>query len=175
MNTAAKAHSHVSAPAAMTPVKGFLTLVAVVVVLAAFLVLSHFAGITETWAAFLFLLYWGGIQHTNMEQLPGTVLGSIIGLLLAYLFQQSPVWFGSAGGNVFLCVILVVVYFQIMGWLSVAVNMAGMLYLMVGTIPAVQSSFNFIGALIGLIAGVAYFAGLMWAAGLFKRTRPATA
>lgn len=177
MNIATETQSDQVVSPRMTPLRAFIALVAVVGAFALFLTICHFVGIrdSEHWIAFLFVTYWAGIQLISKEQLPSTVVGAAVGLLLVYLFQQSSAWFGSAGGVIFLGAILVAIYFQIMGWLSIAINMSTMLYLTVGTIPQIQSHFDFTSALLALTASVAYFAGPVWAAALFKKTKqPAT-
>ena len=161
---------------AITPIKGFLILAGIVVAIGVFLVLNHLLGITEVWVAFLFLLYWAGIDHANMQTLPNCIVGAALGLLLAYALQQLPLSMGNAAGfSVFLGVILAVVYCQIMGWLLLAVNMATMLFLTVGTVPLIQASFNFSGALSALAAGATYFAGLVWVGQWLQRRQTVAA
>lgn len=154
---------------AMTPAKGLLVLLGVVVVVGGFIGLNAALGIKEFWGGFLFLLYWTGIEHGKFEKLPGLIVGSLFGLGLAYLLLALPLWLGEPGGLVFLGLILVVVYCQIMGWLSLAVNMAAMLFLTVGTIPAVQGGADFAGALAALLLGIVYFGGLLWLAGRLQK------
>lgn len=147
--------------AAMSPGKGLLILAAVVVVVGVFLALSHALGVGEVWAAFLFLLYWAGIEHAAIDKLGACIVGAALGLLMGYLLQTLPVVLGSAGIVVFLGAVLLLVYLQIMGWALLAVNMMTMLFLTVTTIPAIQTNVNFTGAFLALAFGIAYFAGLV--------------
>lgn len=165
----------VSAPAsaAMTPAKGLLVLAGVVVVVGGFIALNAALGIHEFWGGFLFLLYWTGIEHMKFEKLPACIAGSLFGLLLAYLLFALPQWLGDIGGLVFLGLILVTVYCQIMGWFAVVVNMTAMLFLTVGTIPSVQSGADFAGVLAALVLGIVYFVGLLWLAGRFNQRKSA--
>lgn len=163
-------------PAPMTPAKGFLVLMALVVVIAAFLVLSHTIGVTETWAAFLFLLYWAGIDHADFGKLPAAIVGGVMGLLMVYLMQQAPLWLGTTtGGAVLLGAVLLLVYCQIMGWLPIAVNMMTMLYLTVGSAPVIQAAFQLPGTLAALALSVTYFAGLVWVGSQVQKMRSAKA
>lgn len=158
----------------MTPGKGLLVLLAIVVVIGAFLALNHFLGVHEVWAAFLFLLYWAGIEHVNFEKLLACAVGAALGLLMGYLLKMLPAWLGSAGLWVFLGAILVLVYCQVMSWITVAVNMATMLFLTVTTIPAVQTGVDFADAATALALGIGFFGGLVWAGqSLQKRRSPA--
>ena len=169
MNTETKMQSQEPATSAMTPAKGLLLLMAIMVMITLFLTLCHLMSITEFWASFLFLLYWAGIQHTSLEQWPSSVLGATVGLLMAYLLQQSSVWFGPYGIAIFSGLILVLVYCHLMSWLSIAVNMCTMLFLAVGTIPLIQAGFDFTGALVALFAGVVYFTGFVLIAMIFQK------
>lgn len=172
MNDATQTATAGSAPveAEMTPGKGLLVLLAIVVVIGAFLALNHGLGITEVWAAFLFLLYWAGIEHAAVEKLPSCIVGAVLGLLMGYLMNRLPIWLGaSTGGMVFLGLILLLIYCQVMGWLLVAVNMVTMLYLTVTTIPAIQSGVDFIGAFIALGIGVVFFGGLVLAGSWWQK------
>ncbi|MBL0123010.1 MAG: hypothetical protein IPP88_09885 [Betaproteobacteria bacterium] len=135
MNDVTHGHDGSAASAALSPRKGLLVLFGLVVVIGAFLWITHLLGITEVWVAFLFLLYWAGLNHAQMGMLPKAIVGAVVGLLIAYSLQQLPLRLGNAGLAVFLAIILVLVYFQIVGWLTLAVNMSTMLFLTVATIP----------------------------------------
>tara|TARA_R110000772_G_scaffold46915_1_gene107137 strand:- start:11632 stop:12165 length:534 start_codon:yes stop_codon:yes gene_type:complete len=146
----------------MTPVKGLLVLLGIIIVVAAFIALNTALGIHEFWAGFLFLLYWAGIEHFAWDKLAACVAGAIVGLLMACLVFALPRWLGDAGGLVVLALILVLIYCQVMGWLPVAINLTTMLFLTAGTIPAVQESVNFADAFISLGLAFIYFIGLVW-------------
>lgn len=155
----------------LAPGMGLVVLAGLVVVIGAFLWLTHLLGITEVWVSFLFLLYWAGISHSKMEALPSCIVGAAFGLLLAYALQQLPLMLGANGLWMFLAVILMVVYCQIVGWLTLAINMTAMLFLTVGTIPLIQAGFKFPQLLLGLAAGVIYFGGLIWAGTSWQKKR----
>lgn len=155
----------------MTPLKGLLVLLGVVVVVGGFIALNAAFGIHEYWAGFLFLLYWAGIEHMEFEKLPACIVGALLGLLMGWLLLMLPVWFGQTGGFIFLGLVLALVYCQVMGWVPVAVNLMTMLFLTVGTVPAVQAEVNFTHALIALLLAMAYFVGLVWIATLLKQSK----
>lgn len=162
----------------MTPLKGLLVLLGVMVVVAGFIVLNTVLGIHEYWAGFLSLMYWTGIEHMQFEKLPACIVGALLGLLMGWLLLMLPTWFGEqTGGLIFLGLVLPLVYCMVMGWVPVAVNLMTMLFLTVGTIPAVQSEVNFTHALIALLLAIAYFVGLVWSATLLKqvKSRPSAA
>ncbi len=147
----------------MTPVKGLLVLLGIIIVVGGFIALNTALGLHEFWAGFLFLLYWAGIEQFAWDKLAACVVGAIVGLLMAWLAFALPGWLGDAGGLVFLALILALIYCQVMGWLSVAINLATMLLLTAGTIPAVQEHVNFADAFISLGLAFIYFVGLLWA------------
>lgn len=163
-----------SAAATMTPGKGLLVLGAIVVVIGSFLALTHALAIHNVWAAFLFLLYWAGIEHASFEKLLPCIVGAALGLLMGFLLKMLPVWLGDPGGIVFLVAVLVLVYFQVMGWVVTAVNMVTMLYLTVTTIPSIQSGVDFVDAAVALAVGIVFFTTLVWVGTAWqKRRQPA--
>jgi hypothetical protein len=119
----------------MTPGKGLLVLLGVIVVIGSFIALGSALGVKQFWIAFLFLLYWTGVEHAAFDKLLACVAGAVVGLALAWSLSLFPAWFGEKYGMIcFGLLILVTVYCQIMGWLPVVVNLATMLFLTVGTI-----------------------------------------
>jgi hypothetical protein len=165
-----------AAPAAapMTPVKALLVVVAIIVVVGIFLTLTHMAGLREPWAAFLFLLFWAGIEHAQFDKLAACVVGAIFGTVLGYLLKLLPVALGmGVGMSVFLGIVVVAVFCQVMGWLPLLINLVTMLFLTVTTIGAIQTQVDFADAALSLAAGIVYFAGLVWVAHLFQTRKSA--
>ncbi len=166
-----KIESTPAAHAALTPGKGLLVLAGVVVVVGAFIALNHVLGIADFWVAFLFLLYWSSFEKMSFAALPRCIVGALVGLLYGFMLQQLPVVMGPVGGLVFLVAILVLVYFQLMGWFPVAVNMMTMLFLTVVTIPTLQGTANFGVLLSALALGLAYFVGLLAVSNFIKQRK----
>lgn len=121
----------------LSPIAAFGVLLGVIAVILGFLALLVLLNITEVWAGFLFLLYWGGIHHLALKEYPAATLGSLFGLLLIYLAHNLGTIVGLPDLSLplFLGVICTVVYFQILGKFSLVINLAAMLFLTVGTIP----------------------------------------
>ncbi|MBK6678467.1 MAG: hypothetical protein IPG52_17245 [Rhodocyclaceae bacterium] len=160
-----------SASTTMTPGKGLLVLGVIVIVIGSFLALTHTLAIHNVWAAFLFLLYWAGIEHASFEKLLPCVVGATLGLLMGFLLKMLPAWLGDSGIIVFLAAVLVLVYLQVMNWLATAVNMVTMLFLTVTTIPAIQSGVDFADAAVALAVGIVFFAALVWAGTAWQQRR----
>ena len=155
----------------MTPGKGMLVLLAIIVVIGAFLALNHAIGIQNVWAAFLFLLYWAGIEHANSEKMLPCVVGAALGLLMGFLLKMLPLCLGEPGSLVFLGAVLVLVYFQVMGWATTAVNMVTMLFLTATTIPAIQADVDFGDAALALVLGIIFFGALVWAGTAWQKRK----
>jgi hypothetical protein len=152
----------------VTPVQGLLVLAGVVVFVAAYLMLNHAIGLTESWAGFLFLVCWAASQ-LDLSKLPECAVGAFVGLLVAYAMQRLPPLLGMVAYVPILGVILVMVYCQIMGWLTVVVNLTTMTFLTIATMPLVQAHVSFPNLFATLAVGVAYFAGLALAGRWFTQ------
>lgn len=159
----------------MTPVQGVMMLGAVVVVLAVFIAACMFLGLHDMWAGFLFLLCWASFEHAAPEKLFDCAAGAAFGLLLAWSMKVFPVWFGAAGMAIFVGLLLVVVYMQIMQWGKRLVNAPAMLYLTVGVIPLLNTELQFPSAFLVLGLAVVYFGGLLTVMRLFDGRKAATA
>jgi hypothetical protein len=148
------------ATARMSPVKGLLVLAAVIVFVAIYLTLNHAMGLTESWAGFLFLVCWA-VSHMDLSKLIDCAVGAFVGVLVAYALQRLPSVLGVVAFVPILCVILAMVYCQIMGWLTVMVNLTTMTFLTIASMPLVQAHVSFPNLFATLAFGVAYFAGLV--------------
>lgn len=145
----------------LTPGKGLLALLAIIVLVALYLWLAHAVGVSEVWPGMLFVLYWAALEHVQMDRLVPSAVGALCGLGLAFAMQPLPQWLGDAGWAVFLALILVAVYCHVMKWLTTVVNLAFMLYLTVGTIPAVQQHADHANAFAGLLFGIVFMVVLV--------------
>jgi hypothetical protein len=168
VSKAVAAGANGDAPAAhVTPAMGLAVVAAVVVVLGIFVALLAALGVGDLWVSFLFLLYWSGFERGKFEKLPGSVVGAVVGLAMAWGLQVLPASMGTAGAVIIGAAILVSVYCLIVGWLPLVVNYSTMLFLTVGTLPVVQATTAFPTLLRPLGFGVIYFAGVAWLVQLF--------
>ena len=159
--------------ARVPPLKALRILGAVIVVVAGFIALLNLLGNHEAWAGFLFLLHWTMADGAKPEALPRSIAGSLVGLGAASLLVVLPPLLGASGSLLALAVILALIYAQIRAQATVAVNMATMLFLTVGTIPHLQANAQLVQILLSLLLGVAYFGGLALAAGWVAKRRAA--
>ncbi|MDG0980907.1 MAG: hypothetical protein P8O79_14355 [Halieaceae bacterium] len=146
-------------------------LLAVIALILGFIGLAALFNITEVWAGFLFLLYWGGIHHLDLKEYPAAALGSCFGLLLIYLAHNLGTLLGypELSLPLFLVLICTVVYFQILGKFTFVINLAAMLFLTVGTIPQL-SELNVFDIGKAVVLSAAYF-GLIAALGNWMAAR----
>jgi hypothetical protein len=163
MNQSAPSAGHgnsAQAAARMSPAKGLLVLAAVVIFVAIYLTLTHALGLTESWSGFLFLVCWA-VSHMDLSKLADCAVGAFVGVLAAYALQRLPPALGLVAFVPILCVILAMVYCQIMGWFTVMVNLTTMTFLTIASMPLVQAHVSFPNLFATLAFGVAYFAGLV--------------
>ena len=146
-------------------------LLAVIALILGFIGLVALFNITEVWAGFLFLLYWGGIHHLDLKEYPAAALGSCFGLLLIYLAHNLGTLLGypELSLPLFLVLICTVVYFQILGKFTFVINLAAMLFLTVGTIPQL-SELNVFDIGKAVVLSASYF-GLIAALGNWMAAR----
>ncbi len=173
-HTVAATRAGADARPALTPGKGLLALLAVVVLVAAFVWMNHALGVSQVWAGFLFILYWAGLEHVQMERLVPSSVGALAGLGIAYALHVLPPQLGATGWAIVVGLILVAIYCQIMGWLPIVVNMATMLFLTVGCVPAVQQHADLVNAFAALVSGIVFMVVLVvggkWVAARFGKT-----
>ena len=125
-------------PASLTPVKGIGVLLGVIVAVAALVAIGMALELSALYGGFLFVLYWTGLCHADTTKFVPSVIGSLGGLTLAYALKSLPLMMGPAGMALALALVLLAIYAIIMGWVPMLVNNAFMLFLTVGTIPALQ-------------------------------------
>ncbi len=122
----------------LTPGKGLIVLAIVIVAVAAFIAISAALGLTAVFGGFLFAFYFTGLCHAAPDKFLPASVGAFVGMGIAFALMALPAGFGVPGMIAALIVVLGAVYALIMGWVPVAINNATMLYLTVGTIPALQ-------------------------------------
>lgn len=147
----------------MSPGKGLLVLAGLVVLIAAYLWIVHLAGNTAGYAGFVFLLYWAGVEHMNLQRFFPVLIGSLFGLAVAFGMHALPEALGpTMGYSIMLTLLLGMIYCQVMGWATSVINLATMLFLTVGTIPAVHAASHYDHMAIAVLLAAAFFGGLVF-------------
>jgi len=151
-----------------TPTFGARLLKQIMFFVAALVSVASYGGLTATahlqhvYAGFVFALVWGGFHHAALKEIPQILCGALLGITLAYLFQTIPgiyPHYGSAGVEVFA---LACVYCLLAGWFKFVINNAAMLFLIIGTIPAVQAKESFPQMGMAVIIAALYFGALAY-------------
>lgn len=150
-------------PAArMSPGKGLLVLLAIIVGTAALLGLFHVTGVTAPYAGFLFLLYWAGLNHAAPELYLPSLIGGLVGIALAWGLTVLPLALGTGPGfAVALGLLLLAIYMLVMGWLPIAINNSTMLFLTVASAAPLHNVATLAQMARGLVVGAA-FAGALF-------------
>lgn len=158
-------HAPVAGP--LSPATGLVVLGVVVVAVAAFIGISTALGLPSVYGGFLFVFYFTGLCHAAPDKFASAVAGAFCGLAMAYLLTQLPVTLGTMGMAIALGIVLAAIYALIMGWAPLLVNNAAMLFLTVGTIPALHQTATIAEMALSALLAV----GLIGAALLVKKVR----
>ena len=152
-----------TAPAAqgLTPAKGLAVLIGVIVAVAALVGIGIALELSALYGGFLFALYWTGLCHADFKQFVPALVGALGGLGLAYGLSALPVALGGTVGMALaLALVLLAIYAIIMGWVPVLVNNAFMLFLTVGSIPALHEQTT-LGAMAWAVVVAAVYLGAL--------------
>ncbi|HKT53430.1 MAG TPA: hypothetical protein VJP88_03200 [Caulobacteraceae bacterium] len=137
-------------------------LIVTVAACGAYIALNVVAGTQESYAGFFFLLFWGGLQKSDLRLFPSSAIGSFAGLALGLLMHQLQLRFGSTGLIAFLAILLTVLFLYFRQKLRFALNEATMLMLTLSTVLHVQAYASFQGLFISLAIAVVFFGAILW-------------
>jgi hypothetical protein len=160
----------------MSTGKALSIVLAVIIVVGAYLGLATWLHVVEYWVGFLFLLQWSMMEEMKVDRLPKSALGAAAGIAIASL----PAWLAPAiGVNAALAVLtvaaLVATFLLIKGVAGLVINPATMVFLTVATIPHVARGATPLGLYLGLGLGLAFFGGLaLVALAVRSKVTPAT-
>lgn len=148
--------------AGLTPLKGMGVVLAVVIAVAGLIGIAVALKLTALYASFLFVLYWSGLCHANLKEFVPALIGSLGGLAMAYGLVGLPGALGEAAGMALaLALILLAIYLLVMGQARILVNNAFMLFLTVGTIPALMNGPTLGDMGLAVVVGALYVGGLV--------------
>ncbi len=152
------------APSPPTPAAGAVILAILVVAAVAFIYVNSLLHLTDFWAGFLFLTYWMAAEQVQPGAFVSSAVGAVIGLLVALGLQMLPHLYGNAGEAVAVVIMLVAIYFQIVGWAKVAFNFSTMIFLTAGAAVPIQAHTDVINALKSLALGIVFFGAVVMSA-----------
>jgi len=120
-------------------------------------------GLSSLYAGFLFLWYWGEVEGAEMDRFFTSLCGAVCGIGLAWMLKLAPDALGSIGIAISLGILLIAVYIHILKRLPFALNSAAMLFLTVGSAPAIFSQSDFGEVMASLGAGAVFFGCVVFA------------
>jgi len=163
------------APPPLSLSHGIQLFLLVVAVVAAWIFLCGQIGLMPVFGGFLLLWYWATVEKAAFNRLPASVIGSLAGVGLAWLFVLLPPRLGMMNGLIAAyAVTAFALFLVIMNWLPIAVNGATMLFVTVLGAPALITSINFVQFSEAVVLGAVFFAAVVYAATLYVRMRTKT-
>jgi hypothetical protein len=138
-----------------------LMIVALVPVVAGFILIATLLGVNAMYMGFLFATYWGGLRMLTLPELPASFCGALTGITLAWMLHALPAGLGQAGLLLSLAAMVLSLYLLICQQAQLFLNPAFLVFLTVATIPALSEGGDYPGMIAGLALGAAYSGGLV--------------
>jgi len=123
---------------------------------------GHILHLQSFYASFVFAWYWGIVDKAEFRRLPSSLLGTLLGLAVAWQLSYFSAHYGTAGLAVGIGVIAVLLYMQIMHWAPYVVTSGTTLFLAVFTAPLLLGKIDYVDAAATIIAGALYMAGVIY-------------
>ncbi len=156
----------------MTHSKAAALLLAIILLVIAYLGFAYLIGVTEFWTGFLFLVSWAIIEQMQVSRLPAAIAGSTGGALVACIPALfAPILGEPIALGIMLALIVLAIYAILVGWLPVVINNNFMLFLNVLSIPYIVQLADPVDMAKGLAAGVLFFGGLALISAWFGNRR----
>lgn len=118
--------------------------------------------------AFMFLWYWANNEQLQFGRLLPAMLGSLVGIGIAWFLWYGPAAYGGAGLIGSLAVLIVALYLDVIKAVPIAVNTATMLFLTLAAAPLIQQEVDWAELVQSTVLGGLFFAGAVF--GLQKLT-----
>lgn len=157
------------APPRIGAMQALIVTLVLIPLIAAYLAIGTAIGLEPLFAGFLFSLYWGAFKGMALPEFWPALAGSLAGLGLAALMHILPLHIGVAGMAIALLAIVAAVYLYILQAWPLVANHALLLFLTVGTIPALQAQADFAAMAAAVLLGAAYCGGLTLLMSRFSR------
>ncbi len=161
--------------AALSPFNGFLVLLLIIFAIVGWIVVgSMLLGVTSFFASFLFLWYWAAVEQADYGQWVQSLVGALVGLLLAWQTAYLASHFGTNGMVIGTLILVVAIYVQVMNWVPIAVNRSTMLFLTVLAAPALLAKMDPLETGLAIAGGAVFFAGIVKLAFLYAARKRRT-
>jgi hypothetical protein len=140
---------------ALTPLQGLGVLLVVIVAVAALIGIGMALGLSALYGGSLFVLYWVGLHQARPAAFAPALAGAMGGLAVCWTLILP-----GGGMALGLGLVVLAVYAKIMGYLPILVNNALMLFLVLGTIPALAHAETLAQIARAVVVAAAYTGGL---------------
>jgi hypothetical protein len=152
------------------PLAGAAVAAVVVLSLAGWVALgSQFLSETSLFGGFLVLWYWAKVEKLSMQRMPATVLGGLVGILVAWAMFYGASNYGGTGLALGLLLLIFAIYLDVIQVLPTFFNASTMLFSIIAAAPLVQLKVDWVELCLAVAVGGGYFAAfvgaVMWLAG----------
>lgn len=120
--------------------------------------------LSSLYAGFLFLWYWGEMEGAELDRFLTSLVGTMVGIGLAWSLREFPVLLGTSGTILSIGLVLVALYVHILKLAPFAINAATMLFLTVGAAPLILSQSNFSDITMSALIGAVFFGCIVFVA-----------
>ena len=149
------------ATAPFSPLTALIIVIVGVACIVLWMLLGAQIGITSYFAGLTFFWYWAAVEQLDFKQLPQSLIGALVGLLLAWQAAWLPSQFGTAGTVIGLILIIAAIYVQLMNWVPLAINRTAMLFLTFMGAPALLAKLDVVETGAAILFAALFFCGLI--------------
>ncbi|MBA4161421.1 MAG: hypothetical protein C0515_04940 [Novosphingobium sp.] len=141
-----------------------ITAIIVILIVAWIAIAIGALGMSDTTlvGAFMFLWYWANNEQMQFTRLVPAMLGSLVGIGIAWLLWYGPAAYGGAGLAGALAALVLALYLDITKTVPIAVNTATMLFLTLAAAPLIQLQVDWLELVRSTVLGGLFFAGAVW-------------
>jgi hypothetical protein len=141
-----------------------ITLIVIVLIVAWIAIALGMLKMSDTTliGAFMFLWYWANNEQLQFNRLVPAMLGSLVGIGIAWFLWYGPAAYGGAGLIGSLAVLIAALYLDITKTVPIAVNTATMLFLTLAAAPLIQLQVDWLELVKSTVLGGLFFAGAVY-------------
>jgi hypothetical protein len=148
-------------PSPFSALTGAIIVIVGIACIILWMLLGSMIGITSYFAGLTFFWYWAAVEQLDFKQIPQSLIGALVGLLLAWQAAYLPVHYGTAGTVIGLTLIIAAIYVQLMNWVPIAINRSTMLFLTFMGAPALLKGLDVIETGGAILFAAIFFCGLI--------------
>lgn len=140
------------------PLAGLAILLIVVVLIVAWIAIGlQFMADTSLVGGFMLLWFWANNGQLEIRRLAPAIVGSVVGIGVAWLLVYAPTHFGGAGLALGLAALLLALYLDIIKTVPMLVNNATMLFITLAAAPLIQLRVNWVELILSTVVGGLFF------------------